>query len=95
MGRGLEPSLEAERRRLMLSAFDEYRQKRYAEAISSYDKALELRPRDATALLLRGEAKKRLGRYEKALEDFDEALRLEPEDFCALRCWAAAKCSTL
>ena len=53
---------------------------RYDDAIVDYDKAIHLKPDDATTYSNRGTAKGMLGRYDDAIADFDKALRLKPDD---------------
>jgi tetratricopeptide (TPR) repeat protein len=52
----------------------------YRRARDVVDAALELAPRDATLLALRGEAKAGLADPEGALADWQRALELDPED---------------
>ena len=56
----------------------------YDEALATVDAGLELLPRDAALVALRGEAKAGLGDPEGALADWRQALELEPEDIGAL-----------
>ncbi len=54
--------------------------KNYAEAIASYDKALEFKPDYHYAWYGRGIALKRLGRLEEAIASYDKALEFKPDD---------------
>ena len=56
-----------------------YELKRYDEANSAYDKALELAPDLASAWLGRGNLLSDLQRYDDALAAYDKALSLEPD----------------
>ena len=55
-----------------------YRKGDYQEAISAYDKALALRPNDASRHNNRGASHHKLGRYEEAIADYDKAIALNP-----------------
>ena len=50
----------------------------HEEAIKDYNKAIELKPLDASYYNNRGASYLYLGRYEEALRDFDKALELDP-----------------
>ncbi|MFN7759506.1 MAG: tetratricopeptide repeat protein [Pseudanabaena sp.] len=54
--------------------------KKYEEAITDYDKAIELNPNLAQAWSLRGSANAILQRYEKATVDYDKAIELNLND---------------
>jgi tetratricopeptide (TPR) repeat protein len=54
--------------------------KRYEEAITSYDKALEIKPDYHEAWNNRGIALRKLGRYEEAIASYDKALEIKPDD---------------
>jgi Flp pilus assembly protein TadD len=56
----------------------------YAPARAIVESGLELAPKDAALVALRGEAKAGLGDPEGALADWRRALELEPEDIGAL-----------
>ncbi|NJM62558.1 MAG: tetratricopeptide repeat protein [Oscillatoriales cyanobacterium RU_3_3] len=51
---------------------------RAEEAISSYDRALELQPDDADILDRRAYALLTLGRYDEAMADWDKVLEIDP-----------------
>ena len=51
----------------------------YQEAISDFDKAVQLNPETLYTYYKRGEAKTTLGEYEAAIADFDKAIQLNPE----------------
>lgn len=55
-----------------------YEKERREEAIECYNKALELSPRSATALISKGHCLSELGRLEEALRCYEEGLRLTP-----------------
>ena len=55
----------------------------YAEAIASYDKALEFKPDDHEAWYNRGYALGKLGRWEQAIASYDKALEFKPDDTSA------------
>ena len=48
-------------------------------AISLYNKAIQLRPRNLIAYIKRGEAKSALGDKQSAISDYDQAIKLNPE----------------
>lgn len=50
----------------------------YEEAISDFDKAIEIEPRQQRAYSNRGTAKFALNRYEEAISDYDKAIGLLP-----------------
>ena len=50
-----------------------------ANKISSYDRAIQLKPNFYGAYLNRGNAKAELGRHEEAFDDFDMAVQLKPD----------------
>jgi len=52
---------------------------RYAEAINCCDKALEINPQDADALVNKGFSLERLGRFEQAIKCLNEALKINPQ----------------
>src|SRR5262245_58479661 len=52
---------------------------RYDEAITSYDKALEINPDQPETWFYRGYAFSRLNRYEEAVANFDRALEIDPD----------------
>ena len=49
----------------------------YAEAISHYDKAIQLNPDYVDAYLNRGFAYKKLDQYQRAIQDYDKAIQLD------------------
>ena len=51
----------------------------YKEAITDYDKAIELNPEYAEAYNNRGLAKFNLGKYKEAIKDYDKAIELNPK----------------
>ena len=53
-------------------------------ALANLDRALDLDPENAFALLMRGDAYRMLDRYEEAVADFDRALELNPDNADAL-----------
>src|SRR6201998_945752 len=54
-------------------------QRRFDEALASYDRALALRPDHAGALCNRGATLHELQRFDEALESYDRALALRPD----------------
>ena len=60
------------------------------EAISAYDKAIELKPDFHAAYVNRGVAKRRLGLLDEAIANYDKAIELKPDDYVAYnnRCFA-------
>jgi len=59
-------------------------QKRYEEAISYFDKILEIEPTNINALNNKGASLLGLERYENALDYFDKVLEIKPDDYTAL-----------
>ncbi|MBS3027084.1 MAG: tetratricopeptide repeat protein [Dolichospermum sp. DET50] len=53
--------------------------KNYEEAISSYDKAVEIKPDDHEAWYSRGISLYNLGRYEEAISSYDKAVEFKPD----------------
>lgn len=63
-----------------------YNKGNYDEAIKFFNKALEINPKDETALRGRGWAKYRMGSFNEAISDFNKALEnIEPIDKIPLR----------
>lgn len=56
-----------------------YQNRRYEEAITLFDEAINGNPNDIEAYKLRGDAKIRLERYKEAIEDFDYAISRYPD----------------
>jgi tetratricopeptide (TPR) repeat protein len=53
---------------------------KYKEAIKSFDKALDIDPRDATILSNKGASLNNLGKYKDAIKCLDKALEIEPNN---------------
>src|SRR6516162_2691506 len=58
--------------------------RRFAEALSAYERALELRPNGPAILNNRGATLFNLHLYDQAMEDFDAALAVQPDSVGAL-----------
>src|SRR2546421_8769784 len=56
----------------------------YLEALTDFNRAIELRPDIDWAVAERGETYRLMGRYEEALADFNQALELNPRDHWAI-----------
>ena len=69
---------------LHLLAVISTQQRRFDEALASYDRALALQPDHAEALCNRGNALRQLKRFDEALESYDRALAARPDDANAL-----------
>jgi tetratricopeptide (TPR) repeat protein len=54
-------------------------------AISDYDEAIRLDPKDAEFFAKRGDAYALKGEYDRAIADFDEAIKLDPKNAVAFR----------
>src|SRR5660398_150697 len=57
---------------------------KYQEAITAFDKALEIDPQDRTAWNNKGLALANLGKYQEAITAYDKALEIDPQDKLAL-----------
>ena len=55
-------------------------QRRYEDAIASYDRAVEIKPNGHQAWCNRGDAFKNLGLYKDAIASYDKALAIKPDD---------------
>ncbi len=64
---------------------------KFQDAISDYDKAIELNPDFLEAYVNRGNAKIHLNNLQDAIIDYDEAIRLNPKDAEAYNSRGAAK----
>ena len=53
--------------------------KRFAEALQSYDRAIQLKPDQSEAHYNRGIALGELKRFEEALQSYDRAIQLKPD----------------
>jgi len=58
---------------------DHYRKGEYDRAISNYNKALEIDPRNDAVYLNRGNAYARKGQYDQAISDYGKALEIDPK----------------
>jgi tetratricopeptide (TPR) repeat protein len=63
---------------LLLSAKNNYKNGDYPAAISAYTQAIDLDPKDATALCCRGVAYYRLGDIQKAMFDYNQSIAIDP-----------------
>ncbi len=59
-------------------------QRRFEEALASYDQALQIQPRHADALCNRGNALISLNRIQDALDSYEQALAIQPQHMQAL-----------
>jgi len=57
---------------------------KYEEAITYYDKVLEIDPKDIDALNNKGDALYDLDRYNEAIQYYDKVLEIDPKDIDAL-----------
>jgi tetratricopeptide (TPR) repeat protein len=73
------------------TGIDLFEQERYEEAISSFDRAIEIKPDYHEIWYCRGCALRDLGRYEEAITSYDRAIEIKPDKKswycrgCALR----------
>ena len=58
--------------------FDAHKEGLYAEAISHFDKAIQLDPDYVDAYYGRVVAYKKLDQYQRAIQDYDKAIQLDP-----------------
>ena len=56
-------------------------QQKYAEAIDSYNRAIEINPTHANAYYNRACAQAFQGDFDRAISDLAEAIRLEPDEY--------------
>ncbi len=56
-----------------------FHEKKYADAVAALDAYVAAHPRDARAIVLRGDAKANLGQNAEALKDYNSAIKIEPE----------------
>ena len=56
-----------------------FHERKYAEAIAALDAFVAAHPRDARAIVLRGDAKANLGQNAEALKDYNSAIKIDPE----------------
>ena len=54
--------------------------KRYEEALETFQKAIEIEPKNVEAWIGKGKSLNNLKRYEEALETFQEAIEIEPKN---------------
>jgi tetratricopeptide (TPR) repeat protein len=54
-------------------------QKKFADAITDYNAAIELEPKYGMAYLYRGAAKAQLSNYKGAITDFDKSIEINPK----------------
>jgi tetratricopeptide (TPR) repeat protein len=63
----------------MGSGYSQFSQGEYKAAISYFDKAIKLDPKNIAAYHERGLAKARLQRFEAAITDYDKAIEIDPQ----------------
>jgi tetratricopeptide (TPR) repeat protein len=63
---------------LVNKGFSLYRFGKYKEALSCYDKALELNPKNANAWINKGLYLYDFDRYEEAIKCYDKAIKIDP-----------------
>jgi tetratricopeptide (TPR) repeat protein len=56
-----------------------FHERKYAEAIAALDAFVAAHPRDARAIVLRGDAKANMGQNAEALKDYNSAIKINPE----------------
>jgi tetratricopeptide (TPR) repeat protein len=56
-----------------------FHERKYADAVAALDAYIVAHPRDARALVLRGDSKANLGRNAEALADYNSAIKIDPE----------------
>lgn len=80
----LEPGHRAIRLRIARAYYGRgelyYDEKNYGQAVTDYDKAIQLNPNDATPYKNRGRAYGALKEYAKAIVDCNKAIQLSPND---------------
>lgn len=64
---------------------------KHKEALVDYDKVVSLKPKDTTALVMRGICKSELQDTEGAIADFNKALQINPKDPSAYSMRACVK----
>ena len=53
--------------------------RKYEEAVTDYDQAIRLNPKDAAAYFNRGDARYNLRQYREAIADYDQVIRRNPK----------------
>ena len=56
-----------------------FHERKFADAVAALDAYIAAHPRDARALVLRGDAKANLGQNPDALKDYNSAIKVDPE----------------
>lgn len=72
--------IKLESREYNTKGFDLYNLGKYEEAISYFDKAIALNPRDALAWVNKGTALGNLGKFQEAVKCYDKALEINPRE---------------
>ncbi|NEU71480.1 tetratricopeptide repeat protein [Hassallia byssoidea VB512170] len=75
-----EEGEEGEVKALFKRGFEQLMAGDFAGAIASYDKAIEIKPDDDSAWLIRGVALDDLGRHSDAIASYDKALLIKPDN---------------
>ncbi len=57
-----------------------YKASKFKEAISLYNKALRITPKDAMVILKRGDCYRKLRKSRQAIRDYDKVLKLRPSN---------------
>jgi tetratricopeptide (TPR) repeat protein len=68
---------------IMLKGDEHWYKKEYYDAISWYDKAIEIDPNYAKAWINKGMSLSKLGKYQEAIEYLDKAIELDPNRYLA------------
>jgi tetratricopeptide (TPR) repeat protein len=74
-----EPAPNADAAGAYARAQQLFNEKKFAEAVAALDPFIAEHPRDARALVLRGDAKASLGKNAEALADYNSAIKINPE----------------
>jgi tetratricopeptide (TPR) repeat protein len=74
-----EPNVDT----LFSSGLSNYNIRQYSEAVSSFDKVLQIEPNNVTAQYLKGSSLYNQGNYSEAVSSFDKVLQIEPNNVTA------------
>src|SRR5260370_15833157 len=71
------------RRTLMLQGVENYKEKRYPEALSAYEEAIQLDSNNSGAYVGKGDCLRQLGNYRLAILAYEQAISIDPSNSSA------------